>query len=140
MPDGKTVLVLEKSNFGGQMTYSPKIENFPGTTQISGNELAEQLIDQVLSHGADIEPEEVIGIEDLGGTKKVITTSGSYEGKAVIIAAGVKHRMTGAEGEEKFLGEGISFCAVCDGDFYSGKEVAVIGGGNSALQEAVLLS
>ena len=114
---GKTALILEKSNFGGQMTYSPKIENFPGTTQISGNELAEQLIDQVLSHGADIEPEEVIGIEDLGGTKKVITTSGSYEGKAVIIAAGVKHRMTGAEGEEKFLGEGISFCAVCDGDF-----------------------
>lgn len=137
---GKTALILEKSSFGGQMTYSPKIENFPGTSQISGNELAEQLIDQVLSHGADIEPEEATGIEDLGGTKKVITTSGSYEGKAVIIAAGVKHRMTGAEGEEKFLGEGISFCAVCDGDFYSGKEVAVIGGGNSALQEAVLLS
>lgn len=67
---GKTALILEKSNFGGQMTYSPKIENFPGTAQISGNELAEQLIDQVISHGADIEPEEVTGIEDLGGTKK----------------------------------------------------------------------
>ena len=106
---GKTALILEKSNFGGQMTYSPKIENFPGTAQISGNELAEQLIDQVISHGADIEPEEVTGIEDLGGTKRVITTSGSYEGKAVLIAAGVKHRLTGAEGEEKFLGEGISF-------------------------------
>lgn len=114
---GKTVLVLEKSNFGGQMTYSPKIENYPGSMQLSGNELAEQLIEQVISHGADIEPEEVTGIEDHGETKKVVTTSGSFDCKAVIIASGVKHRMTGAEGEEKFLGEGISFCAVCDGDF-----------------------
>lgn len=137
---GKSVLVLEKSTFGGQMTYSPKIENFPGTMAMSGNEFADRLVSQVLEHGADIEPADVIGIEDAGEIKRVLTSADVYEGKAVIIAIGVKHRMTGAEGEEKFLGEGVSFCAVCDGDFYAGREVAVIGGGNSALQEAVLLS
>ncbi|MBQ9510970.1 MAG: FAD-dependent oxidoreductase [Clostridia bacterium] len=137
---GKTVLIIEKSTFGGQMTFSPKIENFPGSAAISGNALADQMVSQVLEHGAEVELDEVVGIEDRGATKFVKTTSGGFETKTVIIAVGVKHRKTGAEGEEKFLGDGISFCAVCDGDFYAGKEVAVIGGGNSALQEAILLS
>lgn len=137
---GKSVLIIEKSNFGGQVTFSPKIENFPGNIRMSGNEFADRFVEQVLEHGADIELDEVTGIEDRGAVKFVRTTSGGFEGKAVIIAVGVKHRKTGAPGEEKFLGEGISFCAVCDGDFYAGKTVAVIGGGNSAMQEAILLS
>lgn len=137
---GKTALIIEKSTFGGQITFSPKVENVPGTQEISGNAFADAMVEQVLAHGAEVELDEVTGIEDKGAFKTVKTTGGSFDSKTVIIAVGVKHRMTGAPGEEKFLGDGISFCAVCDGDFYAGKDVAVIGGGNSALQEAVLLS
>ena len=137
---GKSVLVLEKSTFGGQVTYSPKIENFPGTLQMSGNEFADRMVEQVLALDAEIELEEVTGVEDHGSYKTVITEDGSYMGRAVIIAAGVKHRQLGLERENDFVGEGISYCAVCDGAFYKDRHVAVIGGGNSALQEAILLS
>ena len=137
---GKSVLVLEKSAFGGQITYSPKIENYPGYDQISGNELADKMIEQALGLGAEVGFEEVKEIKLNGKIKTVVTDDGEHEAKAVIIATGVKHRMLGIEGEHDFVGEGISFCAVCDGAFYAGQEVAVIGGGNSALQEAVLLS
>ena len=137
---GKSVLILEKSAFGGQVTYSPKIENYPAMGQISGNELAEKMVDQALTMGADVNLETVTGIRDNGTSKTVITEDGEYEAMAVIIATGVKHRRLGIENEEDFIGEGISFCAVCDGAFYKGQSVAVIGGGNSALQEAVLLS
>ena len=137
---GKSVLILEKSAFGGQVTYSPKIENYPAMGQISGNELAEKMVDQALTMGADVNLETVTGIRDNGSSKTVVTEDGEYDAKAVIIATGVKHRRLGIENEEDFIGEGISFCAVCDGAFYKGQSVAVIGGGNSALQEAVLLS
>ncbi len=136
---GKTVCVLEKGSFGGQITYSPKVENIPGFLSVSGNEFAEKLVEQVLEQGADVECCEVLEIRD-GETKTVITDSGEFSARAVIIATGAKHRMLGLKGEEKFVGEGISFCAVCDGAFYEGKDVAVIGGGNSALQEALLLA
>lgn len=136
---GKTVCVLEKGSFGGQITYSPKVENIPGFLSVSGNEFAEKLVEQVLEQGADVECCEVLEVRD-GEYKTVVTDSGEYTGKAVIVATGAKHRMLGLSGEEKFVGEGISFCAVCDGAFYEGKDVAVIGGGNSALQEAILLS
>lgn len=135
----KSVVVLEKGSFGGQITYSPKVENIPGFLSLSGNEFAEKLVEQVLEQGADVECAEVSGIED-GETKTVHTDCGDFEAKAVIIATGAKHRMLGLPREEEFVGEGISFCAVCDGAFYAGKTVAVIGGGNSALQEALLLS
>ena len=135
----KSVLVIEKATFGGQITYSPKVENIPGFISLSGNEFAEKLVEQVLEQGAEVELSEVLEIRD-GDTKTVITDSGEFEGKTVIIATGAKHRMLGLEREEEFVGEGISFCAVCDGAFYEGKTVAVIGGGNSALQEAILLS
>ncbi|MBQ5320544.1 MAG: FAD-dependent oxidoreductase [Oscillospiraceae bacterium] len=135
----KTVLVIEKGSFGGQITYSPKVENIPGFSEVTGNEFAEKLVEQVLSQGAEIEIAEVSGVTD-GEIKTVHTDSGDFEAKAVIIATGAKHRMLGLSGEEKFVGEGISFCAVCDGAFYEAKTVAVIGGGNSALQEALLLS
>lgn len=136
----KTVLVLEKGTFGGQITYSPQIENYPGFATMSGNEFAEKLVDQVLSQGAEVEMETVTGIRDNGATKTVITEEGEHEAKAVIIATGVKHRQTGLAKENELVGEGISYCAVCDGAFFKGQTVAVLGGGNSALQEAVLLS
>ncbi len=135
----KKVLVIEKATFGGQITYSPKVENIPGFLSVTGNEFAEKLVEQVLEQGGEIELCEALEIKD-GTTKTVVTDSGNFEGKAVIIATGAKHRLLGLENEEKFIGDGISFCAVCDGAFYSGKTVAVIGGGNSALQEALLLS
>lgn len=135
----KTVLVIEKSACGGQITYSPKVENIPGFSEISGNEFAEKLVEQVSLQGADFEFCEVLSIED-GEIKKVKTDDGEFESKAVIIATGAKHRTLNLENEEKFIGEGISFCAVCDGAFYKDKTVAVVGGGNSALQETILLS
>ncbi len=136
----KSVIVLEKGAFGGQITFSPKLENYPGTGTLSGNEFAEKLVEQVLDQGADIEPENVLSIKKNDNIFKVITEDGEYEAKSVIVATGAKHRMLGLEDEERFVGNGISFCAVCDGAFYKDREVAVIGGGNSALQEALLLS
>ena len=136
---GKSVLVIEKGTFGGQITYSPRVENIPGFISLTGNEFAEKLVEQALNLGAEIECAEVLEIKN-GDVKTVVTDSGEFEGKTVIVATGAKHRNLGVEGEEKFIGEGISFCAVCDGAFYEGKDVAVIGGGNSALQEAILLS
>ena len=135
----KTVLVIEKASFGGQITYSPKVENIPGFQEVTGNEFAEKLVEQVLAQEAEVECAEVLGIKD-GEYKTVVTDSGEFQGKSVIIATGAKHRLLGLENEQNLIGEGISFCAVCDGAFYEGKTVAVIGGGNSALQEAILLS
>ncbi len=138
---GKRVLIIEKNGFGGQMTFSPKIENYPGFASVSGSELADHMVDQVLSQGADVTVEEVVRIEPHSvGTMNVVTDAGRYECGAVILATGAKHRLLGVPNETKFVGEGISFCAVCDGAFYEGKDVVVIGGGNSALQEALLLS
>lgn len=135
----KTVLVIEKETFGGQITFSPKVENIPGFMQISGNEYAERLVDQAIYQGVETECATVSGIKD-GEIKTVFTDCGEFQAKAVIVATGAKHRTLGLEGEEGLIGNGISFCAVCDGAFYSGQTVAVIGGGNSALQEALLLS
>lgn len=135
----KTVLVLEKGSFGGQITYSPKVENIPGFVSVTGNEFAEKLVEQALELGAEIEPTEVFSVKN-GEIKTVVTEDGDYDAKAVIIATGAKHRLLGIENEENLIGNGISFCAVCDGAFYKDEEVAVIGGGNSALQEAILLS
>ena len=135
----KKTLVIEKETFGGQITFSPKVENIPGFISLTGNEFAEKLVEHVLEQGADVESCEAIEIRD-GEIKTVVTDDGEYQGKSVIIATGAKHRMLGIDGEERFVGEGISFCAVCDGAFYKNKTVAVVGGGNSALQEAILLS
>ena len=138
---GKKVVILERGAFGGQITFSPKVENYPGFESISGTELADKFVEQTLSQGADVEIEEVIGIEKTDKGYAVKTEDGNtYEGLTVIIATGAKHRHLGLENEERFIGDGISFCAVCDGAFYKNKTVALIGGGNSALQEAILLS
>ena len=138
---GKSVLILEKETFGGQMTHSPKIENYPGYAMVSGNELADSLVSQALGQGADIELDEVKHIERReDGIVEVTGADGRYEGLSVILATGSKHRTLGLPKEEDFEGRGISYCAVCDGAFYKGQKVAVIGGGNSALQAAVMLS
>lgn len=138
---GKQVLVLEKNGFGGQIAYSPKVENIPGTISISGSEFAEKLTEQVLELGAQVEIETVTRVECEGKLRRVYTQEGSaYEAGAVILALGVQHRLLGLEGEEELIGHGLSFCAVCDGAFYAGGHAAMIGGGNSALQEALLLS
>ncbi len=136
----KSVLLLEKENFGGQITSSPRLENYPSIIEISGNEFAQKVLEQVMTHGADIELAEAKEIRDNGSYKTVCTEYGDFDGKAVIIATGSKHRHLGIEGEEELIGSGISFCAVCDGSFFTDKSVAVIGGGNTALQEAVMLS
>ena len=135
----KSVLIIEKAAYGGQITYSPKVENIPGFVAVSGNEFAEKLVEQVVEQGAELEFCEVLSVED-GDVKRVITDGGVFEAKAIVIATGAKHRRLNLEGEEKFIGDGISFCAVCDGAFYKDKTVGVVGGGNSALQEALLLS
>ncbi len=138
---GKSVLVIEKNGFGGQIAFSPKVENIPGTRTISGAEFADKLTDHAMDLGAEVELENVISVEKSGDIFTVGTEEGNtYQAKAVILAVGVKHRTLGLPGEEELIGNGISFCAVCDGAFYTGQQVAMIGGGNSALQEALLLA
>ena len=136
----KSVLVIEKNSFGGQITHSPRVENYPGFVEVSGSELGEKLLDQVITQGADIELDTVTKIDGEPGNYTVICEGASFSAKSVIIAAGSKHRTLGLPNEELYTGEGISYCAVCDGAFYKGKTVAIIGGGNTALQEAQLLS
>ncbi len=137
---GKSSLVIEKNGFGGQISWSPKVENFPGFVSISGSELGDRFLEQAMEQGAEVELDEVTAIED-GEIKKVKCLSGAeFEAKAVIIATGAKPRMLGLPHEDELVGSGVGFCAVCDGAFYKGKAVAVNGGGNSALQDAILLS
>ena len=138
---GKTVLIIEKSAFGGQITWSPRVENFPSYVSVSGTELGDKLLEQAMEQGAEVELDEVVAVRDSGAVKTVICESGaSFESRALIIAVGARPRTLGLEREEELTGNGVCFCAVCDGAFYSGKAVAVNGGGNSALQDAVLLS
>ncbi len=136
----KTVLVIEKDTFGGQITKSPRVENYPGFIEMSGNELADRLIEQVFAQGGEIELDTVVGIEGDGGSYTVKGMSKDYNAKAVIIASGSNHRTLGLDEEERLTGRGISYCAVCDGAFFRDMSVAVIGGGNSALQDALMLS
>ena len=139
---GKSVLVIEKNAFGGQITWSPKVENFPGFVSVSGAELGDKLLEQAMEQGAEVELDEVTAVSVRpDGIKTVACDSGAvFEGRALIAAVGAKPRMLGLEREEELVGSGVCFCAVCDGAFYAGKDVAVNGGGNSALQDALLLS
>ncbi len=136
----KSVLLIEKETFGGQITHSPRVENYPGFESLSGSDLGGKLFEHAAALGTDIELDTVTGIRQAAGGIEVICEGETHLGKSAIIATGSRHRELGVAGEERFTGEGISYCAVCDGAFYKGKSVAVIGGGNSALQEAVLLS
>lgn len=136
---GKSVLVIEKSVFGGQIIYSENVENYPGIQNVSGADFAMNLYSQASRLGAKFVIESVSEITD-GEIKTVVTNKNKYESKSIIIATGVKNRKLGLVNEEKFIGRGISFCAVCDGSFYKSKTVAVVGGGNTALQDALYLS
>ena len=139
--NGKSVLVLEKAGFGGQITHSPKVENWPGTARMSGNEYADAFLEQILDQGAEVDLAEAVRVEDCGTYRRVYTADGEIrDGKTVILATGARHRELGLPGEREMVGEGVSYCAVCDGDFFAGKRVCVAGGGNSALQEAMLLA
>ncbi len=137
---GKTVTIIEKDAFGGQIADSPRVENFPSIKKISGLDFSNNFFEQVSNLGADMEMDEVKSIEKKDNLFIVKGQYGTYEGKAVILATGVKHRHLGVENEDKFFAHGISYCAVCDGPFYSGKDVMVIGDANSALQYAILLA
>lgn len=137
---GKTVLLLENNSFGGQISLTNEVENFPGFMNISGAELSERLHGQATALGTETVFDTATGIKETGKYKTVVAEYGEYTGKAVIIAGGLRHRKTGLSEEEKFVGRGLSYCAVCDGAFYKNKRVAVLGGGNTALGDAAFLA
>lgn len=133
----KKVLILESNNYGGQIINASIIENYPGISNISGFDYATNLCNQVKKYGADIKYEKVIKIDK---NKYVTTNKDVYLARSIIIATGAKNRKLKLENEEKFIGKGISYCATCDGNFYKDKIVAVVGGGNTALEDALYLS
>ncbi len=149
---GKKVLIIEEKNYGGQIVNTPEVENYPGIYNISGFEFATNLYNQATDLGAEVVYSKVLGIEDLenkgsdtedkGGvcTKRVSTSDGGYECKSVILATGAKNRPLGVAREAELVGAGVSYCATCDGMFFRGKNVAVVGGGNTALEDAQFLS
>lgn len=138
--NGKKVTLLERSNLGGQISQSPRVENFPTIESISGSELADRFFEQITKMGVDFVFGEVLSLEKIGDIFVVKTEFDQLEARAVIIASGVEHRKLNLENEENLIGHGISYCALCDGAFYAGEEVVLIGDGNTALQYALLLS
>ena len=137
---GKKTLIIEGGAFGGQITSSPNVENYPGIASVSGSEFSMNLLDQAMKLGADTVTEQVTGIRDEGGQKVIVTAGKEYSCKSIILATGVTHRHLGAPGEERLTGAGVSYCATCDGMFFRGRDVAVVGGGSTALQDAEFLS
>ena len=134
-------LLLERTGIGGQIIITDLIENFPGFTEISGGDLARKFEEHAAKFGLETKSMvEVTGIEDRGDTKLVRTTEGDFETKAVIIATGTTPRKLGARGEINFTGRGVSYCATCDGFFFRDKVVVVVGGGDSAITEAIYLT
>ena len=136
---GKKVLVLEQLSYGGQIINTPEIENYPGIKNISGFDFATGLYEQATALGAEVKYEQVTGIAD-GTEKQVTTTEATYSCKAIIIATGAKNRPLGLDREAELVGGGVSYCATCDGAFYKKRPVAVNGGGNTALEDALFLS
>ncbi len=136
----KKTLLIDEKGYGGQIINTPEVENYPAIQKISGFDFANNLYQQAADLGAELTFEKAIGIEANGDIKIVKTEGSSYEGKAVIVATGAKNRPLGLEREEELTGRGVAYCATCDGAFYRGKTVAVIGGGNTALEDAEVLS
>ncbi len=134
------VLLLEGELVGGQIAYSHRVENFPSVEAIDGASFSERLLDQAISFGAEFKFEAVSALFESDNGWKVTTDSGEYEGKAIIIAVGMKRRLLGVEGEEALTGAGVSYCAVCDGSFFADQDVAIVGGGQTALQDALYLA
>lgn len=139
--DGKKVLILEKETIGGSIASTPLIENYPGVKAVSGSELTDIMFDQIDELGVEFELEEVTNINVLeDDIKEVITEDNKYLGKVLIIASGSAYRTLNLPNEDKLIGHGIHFCVACDGAFYKGKDVAIIGGGNSAVINAYSMS
>ncbi|MBR6256491.1 MAG: thioredoxin-disulfide reductase [Lachnospiraceae bacterium] len=136
---GKSVIIFEQLAYGGQIINTPEVENYPGIKSISGFDFAQGLYEQAVALGAELKFEQVTGIED-GAVKKVKTSGGEYECGAIILATGAKNRPLGLDREQELIGSGISYCATCDGAFFKGRAVAVNGGGNTALEDALFLS
>ena len=136
----KKTLVLEAKAYGGQIINTLDIENYPANEHISGFDFATNLYNQAKNLGTEIVYEKVIDINDLGKEKEIITTKNTYKTKAIIIATGSENRKLGLPNEDEFVGKGISYCATCDGAFFKNKVVAVVGGGNTALEDALYLS
>jgi len=136
----KKILVLEAKNYGGEIINTLDIENYPVEPHISGFDFATKIYNQAKDLGAEILFEKVINIKDLGNEKEVITTKNTYHTKAIILATGSETRKLGLDNEDELVGKGISYCATCDGAFYKNKIVAVVGGGNTALEDALYLT
>ena len=136
----KNILVLEAKNYGGQIINTLDIENYPANEHISGFDFATNLYNQAKNFGAEIKYEKVVDINNLGKEKEVITTKNTYKTKTIIIATGSENRKLGLPNEDEFASKGISYCATCDGAFYKEKTVAVVGGGNTALEDALYLA
>lgn len=137
---GKKALVLDEKGYGGQIVNTATVENYPGFVNISGTEFTERIHEQAVELGVDFKVEKVKNVEKKDGVFVVSTGDSQYEVKSVIIATGVKNRELGIPGEEKFKGSGVSFCATCDGNFFKGRDIAIIGGGNTALEDAEVMS
>ena len=137
---GKTVAVAERENTGGQIVYSPLVENYPAVPALSGADFAQKLTEQVEALGVEILYDEVTGLARDGEGFIVRCTGGEHRCRAVVLATGAAHRHLGLDGEEELVGCGVSYCAVCDGAFYTGRDVAVVGGGDTALQDALFLA
>ena len=136
----KSVLILEGLSYGGQIINTPSIENYPGELNISGFDFATNLYNQAKELGVEIKIKKVLEIKDNTDYKEVVTSSDSFKASSVIIATGCTNRKLGLVNEDNLIGKGISYCATCDGNFYKGKTVAVVGGGNTALEDALFLS
>ena len=134
---GKKVLVLEAVSYGGQIINSNSIDNYPGVNNIDGFTFATNIYNQAIELGMEYKTEKVI---ELTKDKEVITTKSKYKGKSIIIATGLKQRKLELPNEDKFIGKGVSYCATCDGNFYKNLDVCVVGGGNTALEDALYLS
>ena len=137
---GKRTIIIEGGNFGGQITSSPNVENYPGIASVSGSEFSMNLLDQAMKLGTETVVEKVTGIRVEDGIKVIETTDKAYPCRSVILATGVTHRHLGGGAEKRLTGAGVSYCATCDGAFFRGRDVAVIGGGSTALQDAEFLS
>lgn len=137
---GKNTLIIEANTYGGQIVNATEIENYPGIKNISGFEFATNLYEQAKELGAQIVMERVLSIDDKGEYKVVVTNKNSYESKTVIIATGAKNKKIGIPNEKEYIGRGVSYCATCDGAFFRGRDVAIVGGGNTALEDAMFLS
>ncbi len=137
---GKSVLLFESENIGGQITAAPRVDNYPGIPHISGMQFADSLYEQVTESGVRIELDSVLSIQDNASFKTVVTETGSYPCRAIILATGSRHRKLDLPREAELTGHGVSYCAMCDGVFYKDSPVAVVGGGNTAIGDAIFLS